>query len=474
MKKHLGLIIAIVGICSILLAYVLIRFTFTPKIVTSDDAGDVSTWYGDEYIIPEAKAYLFNKPLSGEVLVDGSVDINKIGTYTLTYTYKNGLLSSKYYKKVTVEDVIPPVIELTGDTTYYVCPGKEYVEPGYKGYDDYDGELTDNIEIVETDNLVTYKLYDSSSNYFEVQREVIHKDVEKPAITLNGGDITLYVGSSYNEPGYSVNDNCDGDLTSKVAVSGNIDTSKTGDYYKTYQVIDSAGNIGEVKRKITVQYKPSAGSYISGGSPGVIYLTFDDGPSADITPRILDTLKKYNVKATFFVIGRGPDAMIKREYEEGHAIGLHSYTHDWASVYGNADKFWAEMNRVSDRVYNLTGYRTNIMRFPGGSSNTVSRRHDHGIHIMSFLSRDVIEKGYQYFDWNVDSNDAGGTTDPNEEYNNIIRGLSKSRGNIILMHDVKKSTADCLERVIQYGINNGYKFEVLTKDTNPSHHRVNN
>lgn len=472
MKKHLGLVIFVIGILSIALAFVLIRFTFTPKIVTSDDAIDVSTWYGDEYTIPSGKAYLFNKPLNGEVEVDGSVDINKIGTYILTYTYKNGLLTSKLVKRVTVEDVIPPAIELTGGTTTYVCPGKEYVEPGYKGYDDYDGDLTNKVEISKSDNLITYKLHDSSSNYFEVQREVIYKDVEKPTITLTGGEVTVYVGSNYNESGYTVLDNCDGDLTSKVAVSGSVDASKPGTYYMTYQVIDSSGNIGEVKRKINVAYRPSAGTYISGGSPGVIYLTFDDGPSSNITPRILDTLKKYNVKATFFVIGRGPDEMIKREYAEGHAIGLHSYTHDWKSVYSSANGFWNEMNRVSDRVYNLTGYRSNLIRFPGGSSNTVSKRYSKGI--MSFLAGDVIDKGYQYFDWNVDSNDAGGTTNPDQEYNNIVNHLSKNRGNIVLMHDVKQSTADCLERVIQYGLNNGYKFEVLTKDTTPSHHKVNN
>lgn len=473
MNKKYIIYIAVGALISVLLAFILVRVVFVPKIITSDGAVDVRTSYGDEYSIPEGKVFILNKELNNEkVTIDGEVDINKIGVYTITYSYKNGIFSAKLLKHVTVEDVIPPVIELEGDAHAYVCPNTEYKEIGYKGYDDYDGDLTDKVESVIEGNLITYKLYDSSSNNYEVHREIEYKDVQGPKITLTGGDGTIYTGSSYTEAGYKANDNCDGDVTNKVVVSGNVDGSTVGTYYKSYQVTDNAGNTTIVKRKITVQNRPSAGSYISGGSPGVIYLTFDDGPSADITPRILDTLKKYNVKATFFVIGRGPDEMIKREYNEGHAIGLHSYTHDWKSVYSSADGFWAEMNRVSDRVYNLTGYRSNIIRFPGGSSNTVSRRYKSGI--MSYLAGDVIAKGYQYFDWNVDSNDAGGTTDPNEEYNNIIRGLSKSRGNIILMHDVKKSTSECLERVIQYGLENGYTFEVLTKDTTPSHHGVNN
>ena len=468
-KKHIIIISSILGF--ILLAFILLGFIFVPKILTDDDALDVSTWYGDEYVIPSGKVYMLGN-LIGTADVEGEVDINKVGVYTLTYTYKNGILKSTYVKHVKVEDVLPPTIELVGENPSYVCPNKEYVEEGYKGYDDYDGELTDKIELVKDLDSILYKLDDSSNNHFEVKRELIYLDKKAPDITLTGGDQTIYLNNTFKDPGYTAVDNCDGDVTSKVTVTGDVNTSKLGTYYKTYKVTDSSGNVGEVKRKIVVTSRPSSGTYISGGSPGVIYLTFDDGPSGTTTPKILDILKKYNVKATFFVIGSGPDAMIKREYDEGHAIGLHSYTHNWGSVYGSVDSFWNDMNRVSDRIYRITGYRTDIMRFPGGSSNTVSKRYTRGI--MSFLVKDVIDKGYQYFDWNVDSNDAGGTTDPNEEYNNIIRGLSKNRGNIVLMHDIKPSTANCIERVIQYGLANGYKFEVLTKNTTPSHHRVNN
>ena len=129
------------------------------------------------------------------------------------------------------------------------------------------------------------------------------------------------------------------------------------------------------------------------------------------------------------------------------------------------------MNTVGDRVTRITGKKSTLLRFPGGVSNTVSRKYKSGI--MTQLAKEVEAQGYAYFDWNISSGDAGGTTDPNVEYKNVINSLSKKRGNVILMHDIKKHTSLAIENIVKYGLDNGYTFKVLTNDV-VCHQRINN
>ena len=185
----------------------------------------------------------------------------------------------------------------------------------------------------------------------------------------------------------------------------------------------------------------------------------------------MDVLKKYDVKATFFVTSAGPDELIKREYDEGHAVGLHSSTHDYAKIYVSSDAFWSDMNKVRDRVINITGQTPELLRFPGGVSNTVSRHYKTGI--MTQLAKEVEDNGYAYFDWNISSGDAGETTDPDQEYKNVINSLSKTRGNVILMHDIKKHTSLAIENIVKYGLDHGYTFDVLNSSI-ICHQRINN
>lgn len=110
---------------------------------------------------------------------------------------------------------------------------------------------------------------------------------------------------------------------------------------------------------------------------GVIYLTFDDGPSADITPHILDILSEKNIKATFFVIHYSDNnaELVKREAESGHTVALHGYTHSYSEVYASADACLENFRKIQEQVYETTGKKANIIRFPGGSSNTISRKY---------------------------------------------------------------------------------------------------
>ena len=183
-------------------------------------------------------------------------------------------------------------------------------------------------------------------------------------------------------------------------------------------------------------------------------------------------MKEEGVQATFFVTGSGPDELIKREYDEGHTVALHTFSHNYGTVYASVNAYFDDLAKVHDRVQRITGYDSRIIRFPGGSSNTISRRYQNGI--MSILTKEVIQRGYYYYDWNLSSGDAGEYTDADSIYQNVIAHLSKNRVNMILMHDIKSYTRDALKRIIQYGKENGYHFEKITTQTEMLTQRVNN
>ncbi|MBE5905939.1 MAG: polysaccharide deacetylase [Lachnospiraceae bacterium] len=179
-----------------------------------------------------------------------------------------------------------------------------------------------------------------------------------------------------------------------------------------------------------------------------VYLTFDDGPSEN-TEQILDVLKKYKVKATFFVVGRTDEhslEMYKRIVKEGHTLGLHSYSHKYSSIYKSLHNFKKDLKKLSDLVYDTTGVRAKYMRFPGGSSNQVS-----DISMKKFIEL-VTKEGYTYYDWNVVSGDA--TTiqyTPDELRENVISGVTKHQNSVVLMHDApnKTSTVEALPKMIE-------------------------
>ena len=132
-------------------------------------------------------------------------------------------------------------------------------------------------------------------------------------------------------------------------------------------------------------------------------------------------------------------------------------------------------NKLYKKIKKDFGYEVKVMRFPGGSSNTVSRKYCSGI--MSNLVNAVTEKGFAYFDWNVDSGDASGNNVSKKIIaNNVIKGLSKKRTNVVLMHDsgAKSTTAKALQKIIDYGNNNGYVFERITEKTSKIQHKPNN
>lgn len=207
--------------------------------------------------------------------------------------------------------------------------------------------------------------------------------------------------------------------------------------------------------------------------PGyVAYLTFDDGPSEN-TEAILDILDYYNVKATFFVIyHKDMESKYKAIVEAGHTIALHSYTHDYSRVYSGEEAFFNEMDLISDYIYEQTGVRTMLLRFPGGSSNTISRKYSKGL--MTVLKKSVKEKGYVYQDWNVDSCDAErANTSPEKLLSNVQNSLGSQKTAVVLMHDSGKNTAttvQALPQIIEFFYSSGYSMEKLDMTVEEIHH----
>lgn len=198
----------------------------------------------------------------------------------------------------------------------------------------------------------------------------------------------------------------------------------------------------------------------------VVYLTFDDGPYKN-TNNLLDVLAKYNVKATFFVTGqKGYNDYLKRIVEDGHSIGLHSMSHDYSKVYASVESFAKEMCDLQEYIYNVTGTRTYLLRFPGGTSNRVS-----ALPISNYIKY-CNDNGFVYFDWNVSSGDGGNVASADVVYNNVMKGIKSNKISVVLMHDSygKQKTFEAVPRIIEALQAQNALILPITMDTKPVHH----
>ena len=195
-----------------------------------------------------------------------------------------------------------------------------------------------------------------------------------------------------------------------------------------------------------------------------VYLTFDDGPTEN-TAKILSILKKYNAKATFFVVhhkGERSKKLYKRIVDEGHAIGVHSYTHNYKKMYASEKAFKQDMLKMRTFIEDVTGVETRLYRFPGGSGNSVSK-----VSIKNCIK--VLNKESMiYYDWNVENGDATGKKISDKQLiNNVVNNVKKKNTPIVLMHDTetKDATVKTLPKVITSLQKQGYVFVAINEDT---------
>ncbi|MEF2112605.1 MULTISPECIES: polysaccharide deacetylase family protein [Clostridium] len=220
-------------------------------------------------------------------------------------------------------------------------------------------------------------------------------------------------------------------------------------------------------------FNPSSTSFKDGGNiptSKFVYLTFDDGPTYVVTDALLDVLKSEKVKATFFIVGKeieGKESILKRIYTEGHSIGLHTYSHNFKKIYLSSDKFIDEMEKTSNKIQEITGFTSKIIRFPGGSSKRLN----------SLTLEKLHKKNFKIYDWNVDASDG---INPNLSTAQLIKNAKIIRGNentaIILMHcnSNNKNTVKSLPSIIKYYLDSGYEFKAITKDTPEYYYKFKN
>ncbi len=262
-------------------------------------------------------------------------------------------------------------------------------------------------------------------------------------------DICLYI----KDKGYSPNEVILSLEKHSIAVMDEIfkarysDTSEELGYTKDYPEL----------------YTQAPSEYIY--KENTIYLTFDDGPSEN-TMMILGILDKYNIKATFFVTANETDRgkfILQEIVKRGHTVGIHSYTHNLPEIYSSVDAFLEDFNNTYNYIYDTTGVKPNVFRFPGGSINSYNRP------IYLDIIAEMSRRGFIYYDWNASGEDASTNSNWTSIYNSVLSSMkTKSRG-IILLHDGsdKYSTVTVVEDLILYFQNKGYQFDKITNDVKP-------
>lgn len=204
-----------------------------------------------------------------------------------------------------------------------------------------------------------------------------------------------------------------------------------------------------------------------------VYLTFDDGPSS-YTNKILDILKEYDVKATFFVIGKDEPEyteLYQRIVDEGHTLGMHSYSHNYDELYASTESFINDFEKLQNYLYDITGVESKVYRFPGGSNSASSLADIHGM--INYLD----EQGVAYFDWNVTSRDSTMPMLSAEQIvDNCTQNIDYYNNAFILLHDSKEksSTVEALPQIIEkiLAVDNT-QIVPITEETAPVHQRIN-
>lgn len=217
----------------------------------------------------------------------------------------------------------------------------------------------------------------------------------------------------------------------------------------------------------TAEYREEIAEGICNGidlyfNSGTMYLTFDDGPSAECTDKVLDVLKEKNVKATFFLIGeyveKYPD-VARRIVAEGHTIGIHCYIHDYGKLYESRESFLEDFQKACDVIYQITGVETRLFRFPGGSINAYNEE------VRDEIIEEMTNRGYVYFDWNASLEDAAGSYEPQQLIDNAKSTTLGRRRIVMLAHDRVLNTALCLGELLDQFPE--YQMEILTEETEP-------
>lgn len=236
----------------------------------------------------------------------------------------------------------------------------------------------------------------------------------------------------------------------------------------------AAGSAGAPASDLAPEGDPYPGLYVryeektDDNTQKIVYLTFDDGPSEN-TDRILEILKQYDVKATFFVSGQYGTTEERAQrmrdiLDQGHTLGLHTYSHNYKKIYASMDAYLADLNQINEEVVAATGYHPSLIRFPGGSRN------HYNDHICEELTAEVTRRGYTYHDWAVSCGDAEGKNlSAAQEMWETADACEKRAKSVVLFHDTpaQDATVEALGGLIEELWSQGYEFRALDDSIRP-------
>lgn len=408
-----------------------------------------------------------------EIKINNQVNNQKLGQYQIQYQYQK----KTFVLKVFIDDTLPPQFE----TINTKILRNQTVNPSSLVKDIKDDSKT--IVYFKEDYLFneikTYRVIiiveDAYENKTEKQAYILVESKDNEAPTIQGIEkLTILIGDQIHlKKGVIVKD--DYDKKPKLTIDDSaLNIRKVGEYEVYYRVEDDSGNIETYIRQVEVLSQYANREALKDGIK-ICYLTFDDGPSEN-TKKILDILEEYHIKATFFVTGTSPKDFhyIKKAYDQGHVIGLHTYSHDYEKIYSSLRVYIQDLNQIKEVVYNQTGVYTPYMRFPGGSSNLVSKKYNVGI--MKRLTHKVIDLGYQYYDWTSINGDGENIKTISGLKKKAIEEIEGKEDVMFLMHDsiTCQNTVKALPYILDYLIKKGYQFETINQYSPTFHHTVQN
>lgn len=466
LKKKLYIILALFIFIVLLFVYMWTR----PKIVFYHDVDkiEINSQFDAKSYIEKVRGYHKN-----EVKIDTSkVHNDQLGKYVITYQIGD----DQYEHSVEVVDTKVPqfqvVKNIKSDTSGkleakdLVSDIKDETKTKVFFKEDYDLKKAGKQQ-------VSIVVEDEGKNQTIKKTTIQLIDDEEAPVLQGVGDIVIEKNKKADYlKNIKAQDNLDPQPTIQVDDS-QVDTTKAGTYQLVYTVTDRSNNKRTYQQKVSVVTKliqKDKGQ----SQEKIVYLTFDDGPSQN-TKKILDILDQYHAKATFFVTGTNQkyNYLIKEAHQKGHTIALHTYCHKYDQVYSSVDAYFDDLTKIGNMVKQEIGFIPRFIRFPGGSSNTISKRYCPGI--MTQLTKEVKNRGYQYYDWNADSTDASGNHVPVSQL--IKNGTSSQATNInLLCHDTdaKGTTVEALPSIIQYYQQRGYEFKGIDENSFTPHQRVNN
>ena len=287
----------------------------------------------------------------------------------------------------------------------------------------------------------------------ELIEYVLHgKDESQPAANMSGGtssDSSASSGSSGNSAFQTVD-------TAEAESSAESEADAAETKQTTQQASQPESPYADIYPDMMVN-APAESDYVR--ELGTVYLTFDDGPS-DNTYSILSYLEQYNVKATNR--SEGCYAKLRAIAAAGHSIGVHSASHVYKDIYSSVEAYLDDFHEAWDIIYDATGIKTEIFRFPGGSVN------DFNTETRDKIIQEMTRRGFRYYDWNVESGDVDGAT-WTDMYNSIPSDIANCYRSIVLMHDSNSTpnTVLVLGDVLHALVSDGYKFDKINNDTRP-------